>query len=340
MKKKIIAIAACVMLAGVVVFVACNKVLESDQPTAAPSTKSAAYFTKTQSMLKKIVAACDKAYQADSITYLAACENNDIQAFYTITNISEKTIKEFDNIAHHELEAFMKDHPNFKPKETPCFSCMKEALPKLAALSSRTSGHLMVTIPTKALSNDSFEKWIECTFFCYQEATYPIICELVSFIDCCDSHYTTLDRSIEYISDIFNSCVKAYQKDSLEFLKICEANDHSAFLKCIGISEEQNLKMGENMRYEVEKFAKEHPELVKEADSPCHSCNKTALSRIANGTQMLAEQPARLAVFDNVEAHLDLRHCAFVCGLGCVEAGPAYPECLAACMIICLAIPE
>lgn len=332
MKKYIWAIAAGIMIAGVVTIVACSKDNETNQSVnpAFSSTKGGTTLNQLRNVMVAYYAACDSAFQADSTTFLSVCANNDTTNFLKVTGISSEMMAAYRTLALQELEDFVKDNPNFKPDENPCTSCSYNALPRLGTLASATSGHMAALVPFKIGGNDR-QRLANCISWC-EIMTTP--CGMTACISACmgeyyQVNYHIFDRSHEIILCLTKACDDAYKQDSVEFLNICKSNDYDAFLSCIGISEELHLQMGELMMYEVQAFAEENPELVKEADSPCHDCAMYALPRIGDAVSNHSGNLEQIA-------YLSLDHCLFVCGLGCTSVPAAYPECVLACMAFCL----
>lgn len=187
MKKYIWAIAACIMVAGVITFVACNKDSESNQITN-PSFPSAKGYS-TQNQLRNVMvayyAACDSAYQADSTTFLSVCANNDTTNFLKVTGISSEMMAAYHALALQELEDFVNDNPNFKPDENPCASCSYNALPRLGTLASATSGHMAALVPFKIGENDR-QRLANCISWC-EMMTTP--CGMTACVSACMGEY-------------------------------------------------------------------------------------------------------------------------------------------------------
>ena len=140
-----------------------------------------------------------------------------------------------------------------------------------------------------------------------------------------------LDNSRNIIIQFAVACDNAYKTDSTAFLASCRSNDRSAFLKCIGISQDEYMHMGTILSEEISALAEKNPEMLEALPSPCTDCMSNALTRIGKESSRTSGDLERIA-------YLDLDYCLFVCGLGCMSMGPAYPECVLACVLICLMI--
>ncbi|MDY6372570.1 MAG: hypothetical protein SPL12_09805 [Bacteroidales bacterium] len=138
-----------------------------------------------------------------------------------------------------------------------------------------------------------------------------------------------LDKSREIIIDFAVACDNAFKTDSAAFMASCNSSDRGAFLKCIGISQEEYDQMGIILSEEILTLAEENPEMLEALPSPCTDCISNSLPRIGKETARTSGDLERVA-------HLDMSYCLFVCGLSCMSMGPAYPECVLACMLICL----
>ena len=182
-----VAIIACIMVAGAITVISCSKDSETKQ-TIHPSylsTKGGSTLNQLQNVMAAYFAACDSAYQADSATFLTVCANNDTINFLKVTGISAELLSTYRTLALQELEDFVKDNPTFKPDENPCTSCSYNALPRLAAIASATSGHMAALIPFKIGGNDR-QRLANCISWC-EIMTTP--CGMSACLSACMGEY-------------------------------------------------------------------------------------------------------------------------------------------------------
>ena len=187
MKKYIWAIAAVIMVAGTISFVACNKDNDNNQIVnpSYVSAKGGSTLNQLRNVMVAYYAACDSAYQADSTTFLSVCANNDTTNFLKVTGISSEMMAAYRTLALQELEDFVKDNPSFKPDENPCTSCSYNALPRLGTLASATSGHMAALVPFKIGGNDR-QRLANCISWC-EIMTTP--CGMTACISACMGEY-------------------------------------------------------------------------------------------------------------------------------------------------------
>lgn len=279
MKKYIWTIAASIMIAGVITIVACSKDNETEQsinPTFS-STKGGTTINQLRNVMVAYYAACDSAYQADSTTFLSICANNDTTNFYKVTGISAEMLSTYRTLALQEYEEFLKDNPNFKPDDTPCLSCINDALPRLGTILSLTSGHI-ANVFSENIGNNTRSHLANSIYKCHQTKPFDMPICLSSSVGekfLLLSIRKSLDSAI---CELNNLCNIAYQKDSIALLQICENNDTSAFYILTGVSKSLLSEIVMFADKGIDVFMQLNPDYQFD-NKPCTSCGYYALPR-------------------------------------------------------------
>ena len=224
MKKYIWAIAAVIMVAGTITFVACNKDNDNNHIVnpSYVSAKGGSTLNQLRNVMVAYYAACDSAYQADSTTFLSVCANNDTTNFLKVTGISAELLSAYRSLALQELEDFIKDNPNFKPDENPCTSCSYNALPRLGTLASATSGHMAALVPFKIGGNDR-QRLANCISWC-EIMTTP--CGMTACISACMGEYVSINPY-----DLFGVGLKPYFVSLKQMIDNKDFSDYEDGLK-------------------------------------------------------------------------------------------------------------
>ena len=282
MKKYIWAIAAGIMIAGVVTIVACSKDNETSQsvnPTFS-SAKGGTTINQLRNVMVAYYAACDSAYQADSITFLSICNNNDTAGFLSTTGISVEMIASYQSLILQELNAFLLDNPDFKSEYCPISGSVDTPLQYIGSIESSTSGHMADLIPNY-ISDDVRYLIVNYTYN-IQTVTSPFIltaCVTVNIGENYKLNYPIYRlRNALYLFDV--ACDSAYQCDSIMFEKICEEGDLDNFDKMIGVSSSLLNEISTFAQLSYQQFVTENPD-YKFEDTHCLSCMNNPLSQIA-----------------------------------------------------------
>ncbi len=185
-KRTIFATIAVALIAGVSIFVACTK--EENKS----NTVNIQVFQKTETdqfvgyldnayfAVKTIYRLADSAYSADSVTFMTACNTNNLDDFYSIIGLSQTQIEALTDAITEDANYFAVNHPEYPVEEEPCSDCVSSALPNLGAAVSARNGHL-----TQALSEDCKGCIFACALACVESGfCYPVCVAVCSGICC------------------------------------------------------------------------------------------------------------------------------------------------------------
>lgn len=282
MKKNILAIAAGIMIAGVVTIVACSKDNETKQsvnPTFS-STKGGSTLNQLRNVMVAYYAACDSAYQADSTTFLSICANNDTTNFYKVTGLSSEMLMVYRAIILQELEECLYNNPNFKPDGNDCLTCYDSALVKIGRIEHATKGQMAYAITSNDLID--MQSLLDTLVYCHQNSTTKKITSCISATMGERFALAEIVRKLDTaICDINHACNVAYKNDSILLMKICDDNDFDAFYSFIGVSNTQLKDIFDLSMSGLELFTAAHPNHQFTLPS-CKPCDEFALSIIAD----------------------------------------------------------
>lgn len=353
MKKYIWAIAAVIMVAGTITFVVCNNDNNNNQIVnpSYVSAKGGSTLDQLRNVMVAYYTACDSAYQADSTTFLSACANNDTTNFLKVTGISSEMLSAYRSLALQELEDFIKDNPSFKPDENPCTSCSYNALPRLGALASATSGHMVALAPFKIGGNDR-QRLANCISWC-EMMTTP--CGMTACLSACMGEYKyDLFANNQVIASYTkgNDCI-AFDIPKDQIMSVMETYISSIFgevvIEDIKIIDEQPLNIEYNACMEIDFFnvekgtsSKISAIIVKEIDATGESVsyksnNQGGKSQVVNCTSDNCGQGECKVMYDSHGTPEDCTNCKKAChkSISSSDSTPGFWDVVIA---ICIAI--
>lgn len=124
MKKYIWAIAACIMIAGVVTFIACNKDKSTENTT--PITNGAKSCVSTQKQLTASINRywkyCHDAYKENPEMFVYICGLNNMSEFLALTEIPTSLCDSIAMLSSQLLEEYMNENPD-STLNVECFTC-------------------------------------------------------------------------------------------------------------------------------------------------------------------------------------------------------------------------
>lgn len=331
MKKCIWAIAAVIMVAGTITFVACNKDNDTNHVVnpSYVSVKEDSILKQFRSVIVAYYAACDSAYRADSTTFLSICANNDTTNFYKVTGISSEMLRTYRAIMLQELEACLNNNPNFKPDEKDCLTCSDSALVKIGRIEHATKGQMANAITSNDLI-DLRSLW-DTLAYCHQNSSTKRITSCISAVMGERFALAEIVRKLDTaICNINHACNVAYKNDSIFLMQICNDNDLDAFYSFVGVSNTQLKDIFDLSMSGLEVFTAAHPNF-KFTLPTCESCEKFALPIIANQLWIThGFLPAAYGDFD----HLNTWECQKRCSKDQSSSNPQY-ETFSACLTAC-----
>ncbi len=274
MKIKNIMIAATAILTiGVVTIVSCNKDTETFQINDNTLGKKGSNIEELRSALYYYYAACDKAYHADSNTFLKVCRSNDMPTFLKLTGISEKLIKFLHETANTEGRRYLNSNPSVAQEITPCPNCEKTALPRLAELASQSNGQLIAFTPefnTKVAYN-LFIRLI-LSNICENPATAAA--SIAAGMREMASLQLATRNSIFWML-----CDKAYTERYDEFEKVCDGENFEKLCQLINFSKGMVEQTAGLSNVAFINFMRNNPNYKPETNG-CADCQGASLRKI------------------------------------------------------------
>ncbi|MBP3764030.1 MAG: hypothetical protein J6I49_09185 [Bacteroidales bacterium] len=234
MKKHILAIAAAIVVAGTITFIACNKDNDTNQIVnpSYVSAKGGMTLEQLRNAMVAYYAACDRAYQDDSTTFLSVCANSDMTNFLTITGLTSEAITDYQTLALSENEDYINKHPNLIKEVIQRFSCQEYPLPRLGKLASQTNGHLSALIPESAveINRDHLNSII---YACRCDNPHIMAARISSSLS-----YMAKRQLSSMLNVFWRHCDYAYVNSPTLLKGTCEKEDHNLFYEVTKLSQD------------------------------------------------------------------------------------------------------
>ena len=277
MKKNILAIAAAIMVAGTITFVACNKDSDMNQIVnpSYVSAKGGSTLNQLRNVMVAYYAACDSAYQADSTSFLLACANSDTTNFLKVTGMSFGLISAYQSLALIENEDYISNHPDLIKEVTQCSICQEHALPRLGNLASQTNGHLSALIPESSvdINRDQLNRII---YTCRCSA--PNI--MVACISACMRDMAR-EQLAKKINSFWEHCDYAYEHSPELLATACEKEDFDQFCSIINFPQRAFDEILGLANVSFVDFMQNNPNYTFNVDT-CKSCSQASLYALWN----------------------------------------------------------
>lgn len=96
-------------------------------------SSSLGYLAKQQLdlMLDDFWQHCDSAYVNSPALLQKACEENNLEQFYRLTNLSQSFFDDLIGLANISYSEFLQNNPNNEFNEAPCSACLQSSLPEI-----------------------------------------------------------------------------------------------------------------------------------------------------------------------------------------------------------------